>query len=742
MSRPTFPVAIASALTTALVLLAGCAKHEPAPELTATVDQPPGHQRMVALLADVAARSDEENRFAGIGDARKYRAALERMPAHAPIGERIILLRFLGTAELTAGNEQASIDALTEACRLLSQAENQINRQQVAEITFRLGMSYLRMGETENCCNRFTPESCIMPIRGGGIHTIPDGSRNAIAQFEKVIRMLPPNDDISVSARWLMNVAYMTLGEYPDGVPSDYRVPPERLKSSADFPRLPNVAAELGVDRFNCAGGAIVDDFTGDGVLDILASTMEPRGALAFYTRGPDGKYVDRSAEIGLDGIIGGLNIVPADYDNDGDLDFIVMRGGWMGKFGAQPKSLVRNNGNGTFTDVTFDAGLDNATYPSQTAGWADYDGDGDLDLYIGNEAQEEIAAPSQLYQNQGDGTFTEIAARAGVMNERMAKGVSWGDYDNDGDPDLYVSNYGGENRLYDNRGDGTFVDVAPALGVTRPIRSFPAWFWDFDNDGSLDLFVSSYDGRTPQVARYYLGMKPTDEPSCLYRGDGKGGFADVTREAGLSMPLLTMGSNFGDLDGDGFLDMYLGTGDPDYASLMPNLMFINRGGRRFVDVTMAAGMGIVQKGHGVAFADLDDDGDVDVFEQMGGANTGDRYRNALFLNPGFGNHHVTVQCVGTRSNRSAIGARIRVDAGGPGGRRTIYRHVNCGGSFGGNPLRQMIGVGKAEKILLVEVYWPASGTTQRFENVPLDGFLRVTEGRANAEEITIGRSR
>jgi hypothetical protein len=174
----------------------------------------------------------------------------------------------------------------------------------------------------------------------------------------------------------------------------------------------------------------------------------------------------------------------------------------------------------------------------------------------------------------------------------------------------------------------------------------------------------------------------------------------------------------------------------------MPNLMFINRGGRRFVDVTMAAGMGIVQKGHGVAFADLDDDGDVDVFEQMGGANTGDRYRNALFLNPGFGNHHVTVQCVGTRSNRSAIGARIRVDAGGPGGRRTIYRHVNCGGSFGGNPLRQMIGVGKAEKILLVEVYWPASGTTQRFENVPLDGFLRVTEGRANAEEITIGRSR
>ena len=734
---------VALALLASAAVLTGCARKDASQASEQSADSgAAGQQRMVAALADVAARSDAENRFSGVGEAQRYRERLEKLPPGAPIGERIITLRFIGNAELTAGNEQAAVDALSEAVRLLPQSGNRINRMQAAEITFRLGMAYLRMGETENCCNRFTPDSCIMPIRGGGIHTVPDGSRGAIEQFEKVIQMLPADDDISVTARWLMNVAYMTLGEYPDKVPHAYRMSPDRLRSAVDFPRFVNSSAELGLDRFNAAGGTLVDDFNGDGVLDILISSMETNGSIAFYTRGADGKYVDRSAEIGLDGITGGLNLAPADYDNDGDLDFIVLRGGWMGKFGAQPKSLVRNNGNGTFTDVTYDAGMGGAVYPSQAGAWADYDNDGDLDIYIGNESQEEIYAPSQLFQNQGDGTFKEVAAQAGVLNERMAKGASWGDYDNDGDPDLYVSNYGSENRLYTNRGDGTFVDVAPQAGVTRPIKSFPTWFWDFNNDGNLDIFVSSYDGRTHQVARYYLGLKPSDEPTCLYLGDGKGGFTDVAAQVGLNMPMLTTGSNFGDLDGDGFLDMYLGTGDPDYASLMPNLLFINQGGKHFADVTMAAGVGLLQKGHSVAFADLDDDGDMDIFEEMGGANTGDRYRNAVFMNPGFGNHFVTVQCVGTKSNRSAIGTRIRVDVDGPSGRQSIYRHVTWGGSFGGSPLRQMIGVGKATKIALVEVTWPKTGKAQRFENVPLDGFLRVTEGKDDAEEITIGKSR
>ena len=693
---------------------------------------------MVAELEKLAVRSTSDNKYQGNGRALQLRAAIQNLPADAPMKDRMRLLRHSGMAELRAGNESESIRVLTEAHRLLPEAQGHINRLQAADIVFRLGVAYMRSGETENCCNRFTPDSCILPIRDGGIHEDPAGSRGAINHFKDVIRMLPADNDMSLSARWLMNVAYMTLDEYPDKVPDDLLVPPASFKSTPEFPRLTNTAEELGLSRFNCCGGVIIDDLTGDGKLDILTSTWEPRGPLKLFTFGADGKYVDQSAGIGLNGIYGGLNLVPADYDNDGDLDFMVLRGAWLGESGRHPNSLIRNNGNGTFTDVTFDAGLGDGYYPTQTADWADYDNDGDLDLFIGNEALEESSASAQLFQNQGDGTFTDVAAQAGVINNRFTKSVCWGDYNSDGHPDLFISNFSQENRLYKNQGDGTFVDVAPDLGITLPLRSFPAWFFDYNNDGNMDIFVSTYDGRTAQIARHFLGQPTTSEPACLYKGDGKGGFTNVGQDAGLTMPMLPMGANFGDLDGDGFLDIYLGTGDPDYASLMPNLLLMNRRGQYFIDVTMAGGVGLLQKGHGVAFADVDRDGDIDLFEQMGGAYIGDRYRDAVFSNPGFGNHHVTVHCIGTTSNRSAIGARIRVDTDGPDGQRSIHRRVNTGGSFGANPLRQTIGVGKAEQIVAIEVYWPTSGITQRAESVVFDAFVRFTEGAEGVGKVEV----
>lgn len=750
MSRSICPSASATLLTVALLAtsaILGCADEKAPPpsaesKAGAGLEQPAGHQRMVAVLEELAVRSADENMYQGDGQARKLREARAHLPAKASIKDRLALLRYSGVAELRAGNERESIRLLTEARGLLPQGRGHINVFQAADIVFQLGVAYMRTAETQNCCNRFTKDSCILPIQGGGIHKDPTGSRAAIDQFKDVIRVLPADNNMRLTARWLMNIAYMTLGEYPDRVPAEYLIPPKRFESTVEFPRLVNVAQDLGVARFNCSGSVIIDDLTGDGELDILTSTWEPHGELKLFTRGADGRYIDRSAGMGLDGIFGGLNVVPADYDNDGDLDFVVPRGAWLSEYGRHPNSLVRNNGDGTFTDVTFDAGLGEVYYPTQTAAWADYDGDGDLDLFIGNEEMKDSPAPAQLFQNQGDGTFKNVAALAGVLNNRFTKSVCWGDYDNDGDPDLFISNFHQENRLYRNQGDGTFVDVAPDAGVTRPLRSFPSWFFDYDNDGNLDLFVSTYDGRTAQIARRYLGLQPTSEPACLYRGDGKGGFTNVAAEAGLTIPMLPMGSNFGDFDGDGFLDMYLGTGDPEYASLMPNLLLMNDRGRRFVDVTMAAGVGLLQKGHGVAFADLDGDGDLDLFEQMGGAYIGDRFRDALFENPGFGNRHVTVHCIGTRSNRSAIGARIRVEVDGPEGHRSIYRCVNTGGTFGANPLRQMIGVGKAERILTVEVHWPTSGITQRIENVPLDVMVRFTEGTDRDGEIIIEKAR
>ncbi len=490
----------------------------------------------------------------------------------------------------------------------------------------------------------------------------------------------------------------------------------------------------------------MVEDFDGDGLLDILVSTSDPSGGMHFFHNDGQGGFEKRVEEAGLSGLTGGLNMIHADYDNDGDPDVLVLRGGWWSVLGRHPNSLLRNDGSGRFTDVTFDAGLGDVHYPTQTAAWADYDNDGDLDLYVGNESGRSLDAPCQLFRNEGDGTFVDVAAAAGVENLRYAKAVVWGDYDNDGFPDIYVSNIGDENRLYRNNGDGTFVDVAPAAGVTGPIVSFPAWFWDYDNDGALDLFVAAYGGvefsDTADVVASYLGLPTKAEKMHLYRGDGRGGFREVAVQQRLSRITFPMGANFGDFDSDGYLDLYLGTGYTNYEALMPNLLYRNRRGGGFVDVSTSAGMAHLQKGHGVAFADLDNDGDQDVFEQMGGAYPGDAFGNALYENPGFGHHWIKVKLVGRESNRAAIGARIRIDIVEDGAQRSIFRTVGSGGSFGASPFLQEIGLGRAERIERLEVHWPASGTTQAFDEVPMDRRIEIDELQDRFQTIEVNAIR
>jgi hypothetical protein len=204
----------------------------------------------------------------------------------------------------------------------------------------------------------------------------------------------------------------------------------------------------------------------------------------------------------------------------------------------------------------------------------------------------------------------------------------------------------------------------------------------------------------------------------------------------GLARVVPTMGANFGDLDNDGFLDMYLGTGAPSFASLMPNVMLRNDGGRRFVDVTEATATGHIQKGHGVGFADLDNDGDEDVVLNVGGAVPGDRYDDALFENPGTpGRHWVSVRVVGVKSTRSGVGARIRITLRESGRTTQRVREVTSGGSFGSNSLMQHIGLGQASRIEALEVTWPASGVRQTFRDVPLDAFVEIRE---DAQTFTV----
>ena len=232
------------------------------------------------------------------------------------------------------------------------------------------------------------------------------------------------------------------------------------------------------------------------------------------------------------------------------------VRGAWLGKVGQHPNSLLRNLGGGRFRDVTFDVGLGDVHYPSSNAAWADFDLDGDVDLFVGNEA-----APCQLFRNDGDAGFVDVAPNAGVTNDRFSKGSSWGDIDGDRKPDLYVSNLEGMNRLYRNNGNGTFTDIAEEVNVQLPLKSFPAWFWDVNNDGNLDLYVASYDVGIDHIAADYAGLPRTDELDRLYLGDGQGDFRDVAGDYGLTRTTQPMGCNFGDLDNDGFLDFYLGNG-------------------------------------------------------------------------------------------------------------------------------------------------------------------------------------
>jgi hypothetical protein len=308
-----------------------------------------------------------------------------------------------------------------------------------------------------------------------------------------------------------------------------------------------------------------------------------------------------------------------------------------------------------------------------------------------------------------------------------MCKGANWGDFDGDGYTDLLVSNLNGPCRLFRNNRDGTFTDVAPQLGVTKPQTGFSCWFWDYDNDGWLDIFVTSYDRTLSDVIKSHLGL-PHQVQSCrLYRNLGGKGFEDVTAAVGLDLAMCPMGSNFVDLDNDGFLDFYLGTGDPNYSMLVPNRLFKNVQGKRFADITTSSGTGHLQKGHAVACGDWDRDGNVDIFEQLGGATPGDRFRNVLFQNPGHDNHWITVKLVGRKTNRVAIGARIKVVVASAAP-NTFYRHVTSGSSFGANTLQQTIGIGKAEKISTLEVHWPTSKTTQVFHNVPIDQAIEITE--------------
>ena len=685
----------------------------PAFELNELQQMDPGHRRMVELLREIAIRSSDDNDYTGSHEARQLRALLAQGSARIQQPQELLKLHIkLAEVELHLGRERESIEQFNRAIAVAKKMYGETPPL----LSFWLGVAYLRLGETQNCCQRATPNSCILPIQGDAVHTKPEGSQQAQQMFLNVLKKVPKNSEIYYRSLWLLNIAAMTVGEYPQGIPAEYLIPVDAFESKVSFPRFNNVAQKMGVHEFSSSGGAIGDDFDNDGDMDLVVSSWNAIEQVRFLRNNQDGTFTDQTEAAGLKGILGGLNLIHADFNNDGFMDFFVLRGGWLGPGGRHPNSLLQNNGDGTFTDVSFDAGLVSVNSPTQTGTWNDFNNDGLLDLFIGNESE-----PSQLYMNQGDGTFVDKARSAGTTNDRYSKGSVSGDFNDDGRADIYVSNFGSDNRLYQNNGDGTFTDVAEKSGVQGPRDSFPCWFWDYNNDGHLDLYVAAFTATIDQVAKSYLGLPVEVELNRLYQSDGSGRYRDVATSVGLTNPTAPMGSNFGDLDNDGFLDFYLGTGNTSYMDIMPNLMFRNRGGEFFENVTTAGRFGHLQKGHGIVFADFDKDGDQDVFEQMGGAFPGDRYYDALYQNPGNENHWISFCLRGTRASRCAIGARLHVVVVESGKSRSIYKWVNSGGSFGAKPFLQHIGLGAAESIRAVHIRWPGQVSEQTLADLEMD---------------------
>ncbi|WP_184548209.1 CRTAC1 family protein [Mucilaginibacter sp. FT3.2] len=633
--------------------------------------------------------------------------------------------------ELQEGHEQQAVDIYSKISKL-PRYMNPVNVMPDQAVAF------MRLGERANCMLGHNGSSCIFPIKDAGIHRVQTGSQQAIEALENILK----SNAQDAQSRWLLNIAYMTLGRYPTQVPAQYLIPnlnaddgPYKVKPFTD------VAANVGIKLNSRAGGSIADDFDGDGYIDIITTGMDLQDHMHYFHNNGDGTFSDRTAQSGLQDVVGGLNIEQTDYNNDGHPDIFIMRGGWLRDgFGNQPSSLLKNNGNGTFTDVTIAAGL-KFMHPTQTAVWADFNNDGWLDVFIGMESHGGTDPnnnhPSAFYINNHDGTFSEMAQKAHCQINDFVKGVTSADYNNDGWPDIFVSTMSGRKYLLKNKCRGgknvDFEDVTEKAGINITQNTFTTWFYDYNNDGWPDILIGSYNFTT--TLGYYAALEALGTPVAdngnifLFKNNRDGTFTNVTHDVGLNKAVFSMGGNFGDIDNDGYPDIYFGTGNPDFGSLIPNKLFRNIGGKKFADVTSSSRTGNLQKGHGVAFADFRNNGLQDIFIEMGGAYIGDAYPSALYLNPGQNNNNwVGLKLVGKKSNRSAIGSRIKVTFIENGLQRSVFKDVNSGGSFGSSPLRQEIGIGRANIIDDIEIRWAGSGTVQHLQKIKPNQFLEITE--------------
>ncbi|MEM7013486.1 MAG: FG-GAP-like repeat-containing protein, partial [Verrucomicrobiota bacterium] len=412
----------------------------------------------------------DEERF------EKLSTAAEKLTKAGDLKRALAAEHQLAGMCLSFGRNAEAVTHFESAARLAEE----IDSPKLRELRFFLGVAILRQGEVEQCLEHHSGERCLFPIQGGGVWSSPQMALRAA----EVFRQLLEEDPYDEKMRWLLNLAWMASGEPMEQIPERWRLPAALLEVDPAIPVFEDVASSAGIERFNLAGSVAMDDFDGDGWLDLVTGSLAPNDTLRFHRNEGGGVFSDQSAKVGLDQIRGGLNLAQTDFNNDGRLDLFVMRGAWWGKErGRQHNALLQQLPDGSFEDVTEKMGMAESNFPTQAGAWGDFDGDGFLDLFVGNED----FAP-ELFRNEGGERFVNVAAELGLARpdserEPFTKGAAWGDYDNDGDPDLFVANWG-PDQLFRNDGASGFTEVSEEAGLGSASNghnaSFAVWFFDY----------------------------------------------------------------------------------------------------------------------------------------------------------------------------------------------------------------------------------------------------------------------
>lgn len=468
-----------------------------------------------------------------------------------------------------------------------------------------------------------------------------------------------------------------------------------------------------GIDNTDKGTCVSLVDYNGDDNLDIYVGNNgifpEPMGKPnRLYLNNGDGTFTDVASEAGIADDLQAQGVAFGDFDNDGDPDLYVAN-----DFGIN--TIYFNNGDGTFADMTGNAGavggIDIVGGDEIANGYgvalADENSDGYLDIYVVN-----LGSGNILYRNNGDGTFSDITEQSGTKAGAGPQGAGtaavFGDCNGDGRVDLYAANgYGLPGFLYINTGDG-FQDETEVAGVGENGDAQGVIMGDYDNDGDLDLYISNY-----------ADAQGAPLQNILYRNNGKGIFDDVTEEAGLVGENYSLGAAFGDLDNDGHLDLYI-INDAD-----PNTLFKNNGDGTFTDVTEDAGVGDMGMGSNAALGDLNNDGYLDIYVANGGFSDEDiGDPDVLYINNGGVNHWLQVELRGTASNSMGIGAQIILSACG----LRQLREVSGGRGYSQDSSIANFGLGDNATVEKIEVIWP-SGVVQLVNGIESDQRIVIEEG-------------